>query len=159
MRKAFNRIKRHIRAASLIGRAIRKHEIKNFKLELLWEAINKREANIVEIAAISAHKSIHPNGYNLTAGGEGILNCTNAKGHKVSKAVRKIISKANIGNTNASGKRSGQALKNIQEATIDRSELIKRNKENNPMNNPISKLKCKISKLKTSINKLERQGD
>lgn len=65
------RIKKHIIADSLIGKAIRKHELDNFKIEFLWEAINEKEANIVEKVAICAYKTQIPNGYNITPGGDG----------------------------------------------------------------------------------------
>jgi len=127
----------------------------DFKLELLWEAISKNEADIVEKAAILSYRSKHPNGYNLADGGGGVLGLKSALGHKVSEDVRKILSEANLGNKNASGKRTGQALKNMQEAVIDHSKLIERNNENNPMKDAKTVLKWRISRLKTSIKREE----
>ena len=53
-----------------IHRAIKKHGD-----AMVWEILsrhsNAAELNAAEIAAIAKHRTLSPNGYNLTAGGEG----------------------------------------------------------------------------------------
>jgi len=81
-KKLITRIRRHVITNSYIGNALRNYEIKNFKVEVLWETKNKKDACIVEKAAICAYRTQFPNGYNLTSGGE---NPPNHKGEKQSK--------------------------------------------------------------------------
>lgn len=69
--KLIKRITAYTKAESHIGDALRKHELKNFKVKVLWEVDNKKDACIVEKAAICAYKTQVPNGYDLTPGGEG----------------------------------------------------------------------------------------
>lgn len=65
------RLKGHFNSKYLIENAIRKYEIKNFKVEILWITTSKETANCIEIAAIDFYNARAPNGYNLTKGGEG----------------------------------------------------------------------------------------
>lgn len=117
------RIYNHIRADSLIGEALREHELKNFKLEFIWQAINRKEADIVEKAAICAYKTRNPNGYNIAKGGGGGL--TLPGWHHTEDAKRKI------------GK-TGKGRK--------RPDVTKRNKENNSMKNPETAAKSGATK-------------
>lgn len=54
-------------------RAIRKHGAGNFKIEILTECVDAREAKACERALISAHATFYKSGlgYNLTNGGDG----------------------------------------------------------------------------------------
>jgi len=65
------RISRHKRAKSFIGRAIRKYDLKNFFIVILAECESKEEANELEIYLIKTLNCKAPNGYNCTDGGEG----------------------------------------------------------------------------------------
>ena len=67
----WRRLNQHIGSNYLIGKAIRKYELKNFKIEILWITTSKETANCIEKAAINFYNSKAPNGYNLTGGGDG----------------------------------------------------------------------------------------
>lgn len=71
VKSVIQRINEHINSKYLIGKAIRKHEMENFKIEILWVTTSKETANCIEKAAIDFYNSITPNGYNLKQGGEG----------------------------------------------------------------------------------------
>jgi len=73
---------RHCRAAATkprfrdyppLQKAIRKYSKRVFKLETLYEAVDWLEACKVERGLIAQYGTLVPNGYNLTAGGEGTL--------------------------------------------------------------------------------------
>ena len=89
-------LQRHLKSDYPIGRAFRKYEPKNFKVEILWITIDETVANSIEIAAIKIYKSIRPNGYNITLGGQGTT------GHSFipSTKWRKKQSKAKTGDKN-----------------------------------------------------------
>lgn len=55
--------------------AIRKYGEAVFTIETLYEAVNWQEACKVERGLIAQYGTMAPNGYNLTAGGEGNLGC------------------------------------------------------------------------------------
>ena len=82
-----NRFKEHCRNNSgckLIGRAIKKHGMENFKIEELCNAYSKLELNNLEILFIFASGSSKATiGYNLTIGGDGVV------GHKHSEESRR----------------------------------------------------------------------
>ena len=65
--------------------AIRKYGFENFKLEVLNPSVDLEELHQLEIEAIARDNTLTPNGYNLTAGGEGTKN------HTVSATHREII--------------------------------------------------------------------
>lgn len=177
----WRRINQHIKADSYIGKAIRKYELKNFKVEILWITTNKETANCIEKTAIDFYKTKVPDGYNIAAGGEGgdlnsgktwrwkngsnaIQNENNPMygKHHTKKAIEKM-------------KKSHQGLKHSKETKkkMKDSHLGKKNlqhsefmKENNPMKRPevVAKIKgeknvahridVKIKKLKHRIKKL-----
>lgn len=66
----------HVRNARMRKRtgvlhsAIQKHGEVAFTVEVLYIASSEREAIAVERGLIAAHGTMHPNGYNLTSGGE-----------------------------------------------------------------------------------------
>lgn len=55
---------------SLIGQAIAKYGIQNFKLKILYFAKTKEELNEKEKEYISKFNSLSPNGYNIRIGGD-----------------------------------------------------------------------------------------
>jgi len=65
-----NRFKQHTKADSYIGKAIRKHGIEHFRIEVIDIAETKEEVMRKEIYWIDYYDS-YKNGYNLTIGGEG----------------------------------------------------------------------------------------
>ena len=69
---------------SLIGRAIHAHGWENFTVEILEECATEAELNEREIYWIKTLNTKHPNGYNLTDGGES--------GYKVSEKSRQLRS-------------------------------------------------------------------
>jgi group I intron endonuclease len=76
-------------------RAINKHGVENFTTEILFTVPTKELAIRLEIEYIEKYKTISPNGYNLTSGGEGVAgDC---------EEVRRKKSLANMGNKNAVG--------------------------------------------------------
>lgn len=107
------RIQRHIHYARnnrpyALSAAIRKHGEGSFVAEVLAYANTWGELKRLEIDAISAHKSLCPSGYNMTAGGDGSLGIAPSdekrrkisealKGRKLSDAHRKAVGDAQRG--------------------------------------------------------------
>jgi hypothetical protein len=65
------------RSAAMTGKkkhalqqAIVEHGTKNFSFEVLYEAVDLREASAVERGLIAAYGTMWPNGYNMTSGGD-----------------------------------------------------------------------------------------
>lgn len=126
---------------TIIFRAIKKHGKENFTWEILHENVDYRLLDNLEKEAIKNHNSKHPHGYNLTDGGDGVINpsdkvrkkMSNAKkgkkaslktrqkmsearkGRVVSKETRTKISKANTGRKGY--KHSPESRQKISEAT------------------------------------------
>jgi group I intron endonuclease len=63
------RFNQHIKSNFLIGKAIRKYGIDNFK-KILIEDVPEEKLNELEIEYIQKYNSVYPNGYNLTFGGD-----------------------------------------------------------------------------------------
>jgi group I intron endonuclease len=66
------RLAGHLYAKSLIGNSLRKYGLENFNKTEIF--IFDELLNETEIEYIKKYNSIFPNGYNLTSGGEGVLN-------------------------------------------------------------------------------------
>ena len=81
------RIKEHCRQknSSLIDRAIQKHGIQNFRVEILEECETQEQLNEREIFWIAEFNCKYPNGYNLTDGGDGLTGCPESTRQKLSK--------------------------------------------------------------------------
>lgn len=58
-------------SCTALYRAMRKHGVPQFSITVLSEHDTEAEAFAAEIAAIAAHRTRSPHGYNLTDGGEG----------------------------------------------------------------------------------------
>lgn len=67
------RIAKHLGQESLFPRALRKYGRDAFDFSVIDRAETKDELNEKEIYWIAHYGSMHPNGYNLTKGGEGGL--------------------------------------------------------------------------------------
>lgn len=89
------RLREHHSSIQPIGRAIRKYGIKS--VEIIGRASNWDDLCILEIGLINKYGTKKPNGYNLTAGGEGSL------GHRPSKETRAKMSKRLKGNKHLQG--------------------------------------------------------
>ena len=85
------RIGEHCRQknSSLIDRAIQKHGIENFKIEILEQCETIEQLNEREIFWIAALNCKKPNGYNQTDGGDGLTGCL--------ESTRKKLSEINTG--------------------------------------------------------------
>ena len=97
----------------LIKRAIKKHEIENFKKEILYSRIQYREtADDMERFAIAKERAIGKAEYNLANGGEGL------SGYKHSEEYKRKKSEQTKGENNPNyGKRhSEETKKKISEA-------------------------------------------
>jgi len=74
--------------------ALRKYDEDVFIWRILKRCLTKDELNKQEIFAISYYKTKHPNGYNLTDGGNGSL------GLKHKKETKELLSRINSGKNN-----------------------------------------------------------
>lgn len=68
--------------------AIRKYGFENFKLEILSETCDRDELCRLEIEAITRDNSLAPNGYNVTAGGDGTTGHVVSDEHKIAIGKR-----------------------------------------------------------------------
>lgn len=102
-------------------RAIRKHGWKAFKWRVVFRG-SEKEILAEEIRLITKHKTMSPNGYNMTDGGEGssgrkmtdrqiARNSEIHLGRKHSEETRKRMSKAAKGNTNNLGNKCSEESK------------------------------------------------
>jgi len=69
------RMSEHLKSGSLVCKALRKYD--DWKISILHTCKSRDEANRIEIEEIRNFNSVHPNGYNLTAGGDGGDTFTN----------------------------------------------------------------------------------
>ena len=81
------RIGEHCRQknSSLIDRAMRKHDLQSFKIEILEQCETIEQLNEREIFWIAELDCKQPNGYNLTDGGDGLTGCTDSTRQKLSE--------------------------------------------------------------------------
>ena len=81
------RIGEHCRQknTSLIDRAIQKHGLENFIVEVLEQCETIEQLNEREIFWIAKLNCKHPNGYNQTDGGDGLTGCTDSTRQKLSE--------------------------------------------------------------------------
>ena len=93
------RINRHLQNAkngkkSLIAGAIRKYGLAAFTVEILARARSKRQLANMEIAAIREHRTLAPDGYNRTIGGE---KYGTRRGFHLSEEHRQKLRQAHLG--------------------------------------------------------------
>ena len=81
------RINEHCRQknSSLIDRAIQKHGIQKFRIEILEQCTTIEQLNEREMFWITEFNCKYPNGYNLTDGGDGLTGCSESTRQKLSK--------------------------------------------------------------------------
>ena len=120
--------------------AIRKHGWRNFKWKVLCECENKEELDEMEFHYIKQYNSIHPNGYNMTKGGEGILNPSLKTRQKMSNSAKKRCNKEYV----------SKFIKRMKskKVNIKRSITIKKNKINVNQNNGRWNKKIDDNKIK-----------
>ena len=89
------RIGEHCRQknTSLIDRAIQKHGIENFIVEIIEKCETPEQLNEREIFWIAELKCKHPFGYNQTDGGDGLTGCTDAARAKLSAKQTEIANR------------------------------------------------------------------
>ncbi|MBQ3441683.1 MAG: GIY-YIG nuclease family protein [Selenomonadaceae bacterium] len=100
------RFKEHAKCkTTYIGNAIRAHGVENFSIEVIEECDTREQLNEREIFWIVTLNCKHPNGYNLTEGGDGSKGFTEEalskmRTPKSSKTImRMIVAQKKIANT------------------------------------------------------------
>lgn len=73
---------------SLIHSSMRKYGKANFKIEALYTSFCRDDLNDKEVEFIQLFKSRAPDGYNLTDGGDGVINLDKHTIKKISNSVR-----------------------------------------------------------------------
>jgi group I intron endonuclease len=105
LRAALGESESYEKSRYLLHKSIRKHGAGAFTFEVLYEAIDLREAKAVERGLIAQYGTLAPLGYNLTSGGEGYLRSPETierlrQSHlnkKLSEAHKRNIGKAHKG--------------------------------------------------------------
>lgn len=69
--RAGNNGYRYMKNNNYFGNAIKKYGFENFEVEVFADKLTKDEANSMEKLLIKKLNTMYPNGYNLTAGGDG----------------------------------------------------------------------------------------
>ena len=104
------RFKQHAKANTRIGYAIRAHGEDMFVIVILKVCHSKAELDYWERRFIKLRNTKHPNGYNMTDGGEGTL------GHKHLPETLKKMSKRGEKHPNYGKHRTPETCKKISEA-------------------------------------------
>ena len=174
------RVRSHIRGqgSKLLYRAIRKHGIENFRIDVLEGDLTPSKAKRLEVYFIELFDCFNPRGYNSTLGGDGVFGFIPSeetlkkrskslkgrtswiKGKKHKEVSKRKVSEALKGNKNSLG------FKQTQEHVKKRSEAMKGKKcspshiekvrqsklgDNNPMKNPLVAKKSSISRIVNNI--------
>lgn len=114
------RLRRHVmpsnRRTMAISRAIAKHGLENFNIEVVCECLSMKDLNEKESFYIEKYNSMSPNGYNLNGGG---------KNRRMSEETKKKISEAMKGK-----KKTPEHVKKVTESRLlsykENPEMIKR---------------------------------
>lgn len=117
------RWKRHKKALGetpLLHRAIKKYGKESFVFTHIADAFDREAAFLLEKMLIVQHNTLHPNGYNLTSGGEGGVGA--AAGRVLSEATKQKISKSLMGNPSP---RKGVILSEETKKKISQSKMGK----------------------------------
>lgn len=113
--------------------AIRKHGLENFELTYLALGLAEGLAHDLELAAIQAYSSMAPDGYNVTAGGEG------TSGLRHSQKSKEKMSKAHSG-----FRHSEETIKKMAESARLRSTPEYREMMSRIKKNPSNEIREKI---------------
>ena len=65
------RLRQHEKTQSIIGYALRKYGLSNFRITILLDSLTKTQAKNHERHLIAAFNTLVPNGYNVAEGGKG----------------------------------------------------------------------------------------
>lgn len=164
------RLPLHLRSGSLVCKALWKFN--NWEVSILHTAKDKDAANLLEIEDIRNFNSVAPNGYNLTAGGDGAgLGNRNSIGNRshlgktFSKESKKKMRQAKIGK-----KLSKEHIKKLghpgnkyfaghkhSEESIQKGIEIKR-KNGTLKRSKKQKLRMQLAQLKRRIREMEQGG-
>jgi group I intron endonuclease len=88
-RKSFaSRLNSHFKNDSYIGKALRKYGLDGFDIQQL--AYRKEELNYWEKYFIAKLNTRHPGGYNLTDGGDGLVNPVQEVRDRIAKKVKEL---------------------------------------------------------------------
>lgn len=98
-------VKQSLRPRTAISAAIRKFGLEKFSIEPLMQSTDWGTLCREEVHAISEHKTLAPNGYNLTVGGDGVIgmsDCSRLKHQKnTSLATKKAWRLGTLRNSRA----------------------------------------------------------
>jgi len=111
------RLNNHLKSKYLVGNAMRKYDDQQFSI--LHKTKSKAKADKLEIAEIAAHNSVAPDGYNLTAGGDGGDTFSGKTENEILE-IGKKISEANKGH-----QVSKETIEKIKEAANCPEAIIK----------------------------------
>lgn len=168
------RIPDHFKSGSLVCKALWKYD--EWQISILHTCKTRNEANRIEIEEIRNFNSVAPNGYNLTAGGDGLFNPSIETRRKISEARRgkyhseKTKKKMSINHANISGDKNpmkhpevaikvSKALKGTQyRLGCQHSEETKKKigtAQKGRKHSKRTKIKMSISNLRNRLTKLE----
>lgn len=154
------RMKEHLRSGSLVCKALWKYD--DWDVSILHICKSRDVAHTLEIEEIRNHKSVAPNGYNLTYGGEGVTASDETK-EKLSKAslgkpkseeAKRNMSKAKLGNQYTLGHQNSLGYKHTK-AHIESLRGNQNAKGNTFKQSAEAILKQKLARYKNIAAKLE----
>lgn len=85
------RVAAHSKSRRLIGKAIRKYGIQSFDISIIDTATSAEVLSEKEVYWIKTLDSKAPNGYNLTDGGEGLINPSQSVKDQISKNAKRCF--------------------------------------------------------------------
>lgn len=139
------RMPNHLKSGSLVCKALWKYD--DWQITILHTCKTRDEANRIEIEEIRNFNSIAPNGYNLTAGGDGSgIPCEEtrekmSKSHTGKKHSKETIEK--IRGSRLGYKPSKESIERMRQAHLGKE------------NPGTHSAKSEIKRLKTRLKKLE----
>jgi hypothetical protein len=103
------RLREHVQdarrgARTPLNNAILKYGVEGIKVIVLCRRVSATTAKLLEVEAISILKTVHPDGYNLTGGGDGISDPSGEIGRKRGRTMTgrkhppEVLAKIAVGN-------------------------------------------------------------
>lgn len=121
------RMETHLKADSLVGLAMRKHDSWVGQISVLHTCYSRDESNRVEIEEIRNFDSVSPNGYNLTHGGEGsgtggtFTGCHHTDESRIKMRDSHLgIKRPDVGDALRGRKQSPEHIEKVRQAGIGR---------------------------------------
>lgn len=137
-----------------IGSALRKYGKGCFRFEVMYEAIDRQEANAVERAFIVAYGTLAPKGYNLTTGGDFAPTRTGAV---TPPETRAKMSAASLGR-----KKSPEHVESMRRAMVGRTispdHLAALVRGRRAKTSPLSPLHALAARIRRREEALRRNG-